>query len=229
MPSARVPGFRPSVNGFPFPNWFPPDRPFFLFDTPLGPVRFADATRGLCGGMIFTAIDLFHAGVRTPPSEPTDPLFRHFCRRLLTSWGLPFGWLKYWDWQRRPDASRFASGVRTRRGVSSLMIENEWPVIRGKLDAGELVPLGIVKVAGWSLIKMGLNHQVLAYGYDASGDDVTVHIYDPNYPGDDTTTLRWSVADPDSPRMVTHSCEGPTVRGVFATEYRPPRELPDIL
>jgi hypothetical protein len=46
---------------------------------------------------------------------------------------------------------------------------------------------------------------VLAYGYDQSGDDVTVHVYDPNYPGDDTTTLRWSLTDPDAPQMVTHS------------------------
>jgi hypothetical protein len=27
---------------------------------------------------------------------------------------------------------------------------------------------------------LGKNHQVLAYGYERSGQDVTVHIYDPN-------------------------------------------------
>jgi hypothetical protein len=224
----RVPDFRPSVNGFPFANWFPTDRPFFLFDTPLGPVQLADASRGLCGGMIFAAMDLFHAGVRDLPGTPTEPLFRHFCRRLLTSWGIPFGWMRYVEWQVRPTASRFVSGVRTRRGVSSLMIETEWPKIRSLLDAGKLVPLGVVKQAGWSLRKMALNHQVLAYGYDLHGDDVTVHIYDPNFPGDDTATLRWNLADPDAAREVTHSCEGPTVRGVFLTEYHPPRQLPAL-
>lgn len=228
MPSARVPEFRPSVNGFPFPNCFPCDRPFFLFDTPLGPVQFADATRGLCGGMIFTAIDLFEAGVRSLPSESTDGLFRHFCQRLFTSWGMPFTWVKYLDWQRRPDGSKFVSGVRVRRGVSSLMIETEWPKVRERLDAGKLVPLGLVKQTGWSVRKLGLNHQVLAYGYDLQGDDLTVHIYDPNYPGDDSVTLKWNLADPDQPRRVTHSREGDNVRGVFFTEYHPPRSLPEF-
>lgn len=226
MPSARVPDFRPSRNGFPFPNCFPCDRPFFLFDTPFGPVEFADASRGLCGGMIFAAIDLFHAGVRELPTKPTDTLFRHFCRRLFTSWGMPFTWMKYLDWQRRPDGSKFVAGVRTRRGISSLMIEREWPKISSELEAGRLVPLGLVKQSGWGLRKLGLNHQVLAYGYDLLGDDLTVHIYDPNYPGDDSAALTWNVADPDAPRTVTHNREGPNVRGVFATEYRPPRSLP---
>lgn len=224
--SVWVGDFRPSVHGFPFPNWFPPDRPFFLFDTPFGPVGVADATRGLCGGMVFTAIDLFEAGVRTIPREPTDALFRQFCRRLFTSWGMPFAWVKYWDWQRRPNGSHFIAGVRTRRGVSSLMIEREWPILRHELHAGRLVPLGLVKETGWSPLKLGRNHQVLAYGYDQSGDDVTIHIYDPNYPGDDTATLKWSVTDPDTPRTVSHSCEGDTVRGVFVTEYLPPPRLP---
>jgi hypothetical protein len=224
--TARVPDFRPSVNGFPFANSFPTDRPFFLFDTPFGPVQVADASRGLCGGMIFTAMDLFHAGVRTLPSTPTEPLFRHFCQRLLTSWGMPFTWVKYLDWQRRPDASRFVAGVRTRRGVSSLMIETEWPKVRGQLDAGKLVALGLVKQSGWSVRKLGLNHQVLAYGYDLRGDELTVCVYDPNYPGDDTVTLTWNLADPDAARVVSHSIEGPSVRGVFATEYVPPRGLP---
>jgi hypothetical protein len=139
---------------------------------------------------------------------------------------MPFTWVKYLDWQRRPDGSKFVSGVRVNRGVSSLMIETEWPRVRERLEAGKLVALGLVKQTGWSVGKLGLNHQVLAYGYDLDGDELTVHIYDPNYPGDDTAMLRWNLADPDSPRMVTHSCEGPNVRGVFFTEYHPPRSLP---
>ena len=226
--SGRVPDFRPSVNGFAFANSFPTDRPFFLFDTPFGPVQFANASRGLCGGMIFTVMDLFHAGVRTLPTHATDALFRHFCRRLLTSWGMPFAWLKYLDWQRRPSASRFVAGVRTRRGVSSLMIETEWPKIRAKLDSGQLAALGLVKQSGWSVRKLGLNHQVLAYGYDLHGDHLTVHVYDPNYPANDTAALQWNLTDPDAARLVTHTLEGPSVRGVFHTEYTPPRTLPTV-
>lgn len=221
-----MPDFRPSVHGFPFPNWFPPERKFYLFTSPFGPVGVADATRGLCGGMVFAAIDLFDAGVCPVPAEASDPLFRHFCRRLWVSWGLPLAWLRYWDWQRLPSGSRFVAGVRLKRGVSSLMIETEWPTIRGRLDAGQLVPLGLVKCYGADPRLLAKNHQVLAYGYDLNATDLTVHIYDPNYPGDDTITLSWSLANPDAPRMVHHSREGATVRGVFATAYRPPRTLP---
>lgn len=224
--SARVPGFRPSTHGFPFPNWYPPGRKFFLFNGPFGPVGVADATRGLCGGMVFAVIDLFDAGVCPVPTEPIDPLFRHFCRRLWVSWGLPLAWVRYWDWQRRPCGSRFVKGVRLLRGVSSLMIETEWPQIRQLLDSGRLVPLGLVKEYGADPRKLARNHQVLAYGYDLDDDRLTVHIYDPNFPGDDTATLGWSLAHPDAPRMVTHSREGASVRGVFATRYRPPRNLP---
>ncbi len=220
--SVRVPGFRPSVHGFPFPNSYPPDRPFFLFDTPFGAVQFADATRGLCGGMVYAAIDLFVAGLPVP-ATPTDPVFRRFCRRMFTSWGVPFGWMKYLDWMRRPGASKFVTGVRTTRGLTSLTVETEWPKIRELLDAGQLVPLGLVKAQGLNPRKMGQNHQVLAYGYDASGDDVSLAVYDPNYPGDDGVRLSFSLADPDVERSVVHTCEGPTVRGVFATDYRLPK------
>jgi hypothetical protein len=106
------------------------------------------------------------------------------------------------------------------------MIETEWPKIRGRIDAGKLVPLGLVKEYGASPLKLAKNHQVLAYGYDLVGDDLTVRVYDPNYPGDDSASLMWNLAHPDASRMVTHSCEGANVRGVFATDYRPPRTLP---
>jgi hypothetical protein len=226
--STRVADFRPSVHGFPFPNSFPPDRKFFLFNTPVGPVGFADATRGLCGGMIFTAMDLFHHGRRAVPQTPTDPVFRYFCRRLFSSWGVPFAWVKYWDWQLRPLASWTVAGVRVRDGVTRLTALDEWPKIRAALDAGQLASLGLVKQRGVSPLKLGQNHQVLGYGYDfdeASGE-VTIHIYDPNYPGDDTCGVRFQTADPDAGRMVDHSCEGPSVRGVFYTEYRPTSNPP---
>jgi hypothetical protein len=226
--SVRVADFRPSVHGFPFPNSYPKDRKFFLFDTPFGPLGMADASRGLCGGMIFTVMDLFHHGVRAVPASPTDPVFRYFCRRLFSSWGVPFAWLKYWSWQLRPGASKTVAGVRVRDGVTRLTVLEEWPKIRAALDRGQLAPLGLVKQAGFSPAKLGMNHQVLAYGYDLDEADnrATIHIYDPNYPGDDTCALTVRLTDPDANRAVVHSCEGPSVRGVFFTEYRPTAEPP---
>jgi hypothetical protein len=228
--SVRVADFLPSVHGFPFPNSYPTDRPFHLFDTPFGAVGVADASRGLCGGMIFTAMDLFYHGVRTVPQVPSEPVFRYFCRRLFTSWGVPFAWMKYWDWQLRPMVSKSIAGVRVRDGVRRLTVLDEWPKIRSSLDRGELAALGLVKQVGIRPSKLGLNHQVLAYGYELNETtgEVTIRIYDPNYPGDDSATLSFSTTDAEAGQFVNHSCEGAAIRGVFFTEYRSTIEPPQF-
>jgi hypothetical protein len=91
----------------------------------------------------------------------------------------------------------------------------------------------LIKVASRNPWDMGLNHQVLATGYDANPDtgDVALHLYEPNYPitgpGDADVTLGFSVRDHDRKRVV-HSREGESVRGFFLNpRYRPmkpPRE-----
>jgi hypothetical protein len=226
--SVRVADFRPSVHGFPFPNCYPKDRKFFLFNTPFGPCGVADASRGLCGGMIFAVMDLFHHRMQPVPDTPTDPVFQYFCRRLFASWGVPFAWVKYWDWQLRPMVSKTFAGVRVRDGVSRLTCEAEWPKVKAALDRGELAALGLVKEQGISPARLGRNHQVLGYGYDLDEPtgDVAVSIYDPNYPGNDNVTLTWNLSDPDTGQPVTHACEGPSVRGLFYTDYRPTANPP---
>ena len=137
--------------------------------------------------MIFTAMDLYHLGLPVP-QEHSPPLFAYFARRLIESWNLPFGALKYYDWQRRPLASR-ASRDSYRAGLTVRTVEAEWPRIRADLDAGHPVALGVVKVEGWDFRRIAQNHQVMAYGYDLdeAKNEVTIRIYDPNYPGDEAT------------------------------------------
>ncbi|QEL13656.1 hypothetical protein [Limnoglobus roseus] len=212
--------FVPSRNGFPFPNWFPPGTPVVELPTPFGVIPIGNANGGLCGGMVFTAIDLFRYG-QLPPPDPDRPVVRYLGGRLVDSFNLPFGFLKYYDWQRRPTTSRYALGLNVQTGVSSLTIDNEWPRVQMLLDAGQLAALGLVKVYSLSPREMGKNHQVLAYGYDLDDDQtVTLKVYDPNYPGDDGVTLSLNLQDAEAGRGVTHSREGESVRGFFLTEYR---------
>jgi hypothetical protein len=226
--SVRVPNFLPSTHGLPWPNWYPVGTPVFLMRTPLGALGVPDASRGLCGGMIFTTMDLHHHGIRSIPQAPEKPVFEYICHRLFTSWGLPFGWMKYWDWQNRPDRTR--TGLFGRTGVLELTINSEWPKIRTALDAGQLVAVGLVNVQNWRLTKLGLNHQVLVYGYDFDEEttEVTLQTYDPNYPGDDTITMRFKLNSvlQEGPVRITHTVTGPTIRGVFLTDYRPLTEPP---
>lgn len=218
-------GFLPSKHGFPFPNCFPAGAPVLDLPGPLGRLaRYPGG--GVCGGMVFVALDHYLHGVPVP-AEPTDALFRHLWRRLLGSWNFPFGVLRYYDWQRRPLESRFVGGVRVRVGTTALTAA-EWPKMRALLDAGMPAPLGVVQATGYDPRQMPRHHQVLATGYDATDDGVSLHVYDPNWPGDDALTLTLPLRTPDAGAMVTHGIEGPTVRGVFLSEYRRPDALPEF-
>ena len=94
-----VRNFRPSQNGFHFSNSF--------IDVPydfkvLGvPIRSGHAYNGMCGGMIFAVCDLFYAG-KQPPDDRFSPskgqFFTYLCQRLIDSFALPFGPLKYYIW-----------------------------------------------------------------------------------------------------------------------------------
>ncbi|MBV9099387.1 MAG: hypothetical protein JO079_15160, partial [Frankiaceae bacterium] len=59
--SGQVQGFLPSIFGFRFVNSFP-DEPDYQVDIPkVGKVSIGNASNGLCGGMVYTVCDYFHA------------------------------------------------------------------------------------------------------------------------------------------------------------------------
>jgi hypothetical protein len=194
--------------------------PVVSIPTPFGTANFGNAGVGLCGGMIYTAIDLFLFGLPVPP-EPTEPVVRYISHRLLDSFNFPFGWMKYLDWQVRHGHS-----TRLLPGITELTAR-DWPRIKAVLDAGQLCPLGLVKIQSWDPFQLGHNHQVLAYGYeyDDATSDLTVQIYDPNFPAD-PCELRTNLNEPTRQRQVRHSIEGETVRGFFPTDYRRPAVPP---
>ena len=218
--------FLPSKHGLPFPNCFPAGTPVLAIPTPFGRVSFGNAGSGICGGMIFTAADL-HAFGLPPPADCSPALFRYLCRRMLASIDLPFGFLRYYDWQRRPADSRTVAGT-LRPGLTALTARREWPKVKAQLDAGLTAPLGIVKAHSYNPLRLVQNHQALAYGYslDEATGELTVNVYDPNCPGDDGVTLSLDLRDPDRGTPVVHSREGPSVRGFFLTPYRRPLDPP---
>jgi hypothetical protein len=206
----QLTGFEPRQHGFHFPNAFPAV-PDITFSTPLGKVEIGNAANGLCGGMVFCALDHFLAKrpippITTPPAE--GPLFDGFVRRLLNSFNLPLGIFNYIVLMHPDypdgDENRLGGNTFAPHGRAWETIRVQWPVIKSMLDSGQPCPLGLIRVKSADLSNLGHNHQVLATGYDVTDDQLTLFIYDPNYP-DHSQSLSMSLAAPEQPTPIRYS------------------------
>jgi hypothetical protein len=217
--------FLPSVHGFVFDNAWP-SQPAVVVRTPLGSLDLGNAAAGLCGGMAFAALDFWHAGVVPPQVRPAqgDPLFSFLVRRLVDSWHVPAGVAQYYQWMNLPDTDTTYEVLGRRlldeHGLAWRTVVQQWPQVQAGIDSGAPVPLGVVTVRSRKPQDLSLNHQVLAYGYDVSGAQVTLHVYDPNRgPRDDVTvTFRTDAPATDAGLVSTLGLSRP-VRGFFRTAY----------
>jgi len=224
MPSVRIPGFTPQGSGFRFANDFP-HVPLRNIGVPgVVSVPIGDAANGLCGGMAFAARDYFEAH-RTPPPDTdapgSGPLYDYLVRRLIDSFSLPAGPLRYLELMKPalPDGESFLSRLGLiPHGRAWRMIRQEFPKVRADLDSGHPSPLGMVEVKSLDPFRLGENHQVLAYGYDLDGDALALHVYDPNWPGRDVT-MSFPVGDPNHPLAVTYD-PATAVFAFFRVDYR---------
>ncbi len=141
---------------------------------------------GLCGGMAWTALDHWNAGVPIPRganpgdrptrSAPAPGAIRDLIwRRLLDSLG-PGGVLRgTLEWSLiLNQVPAFAGG-----GTSGLMNRTrpEWDKLRRHIDAGRPWPIGLVCANRdvWD------QHQILVYGYENTGPDQgSLYIYENN-------------------------------------------------
>ena len=232
MSSAAVPGFLPSLHGFRFANRWPPG-PTVTFG-PFDPriLGIGDASVGLCGGMVTTARDLFEAGIAPPPdAEPPpngSPRFTYIVRRQVES----LDWLRvplhFFDLQAfRPDPPSRLSTVLRREPPRVVAVGDEWPKIRGDIDAGRAPILGLIRTASSSPRDLTRNHQVLAYAYDEAADGFGIRVYDPNHPGRDDVELRATLDSaeprPRPDRIQLAQSTGEPLLGFFRQPYSRPR------
>lgn len=219
----NVPGFLPSTSGFHFSNSFSAV-PHFTIDVLGQQIPIGNAANGLCGGMAFAARDYFEARVPIPSettSPSSGPVFDYLVRRLWDSFNLPSGPITYMTLMHPdlPDHETWLSNAGLApRGRAWVMIINEWPKIRADIDSGHPSPMGLIRIKSGNPFEMGQNHQVLAYGYCLDGTDLTIRLYDPNYPNDDNVTISLNIADPQHTTPVTSS-KGQTVWCFFRPVY----------
>ncbi len=209
MIEGAVPGFRPSVNGFPFANAWPHVAPIRL-GVGAASVGVGDASRGLCGGMVFTVADLAASGIPTPRDpQPADGSrrFRYIVRRQVESF----------DWLRLP-ARFYAEMVSSaeRRARTSLAAAAS---AREAIDAGRLAMLGLVRVASRNPLRLTENHQVLAWRYADDGASLRLGLYDPNHPGDDAVELALELGDDRRTIGSMRQSTGEPLLGILVAPY----------
>jgi len=204
-----VQNFLPSHNGFHFPNYFA-DVPYEFRLLGLK-VKGGKASNGMCGGMIYAVCDLFYSGQQAPDQQiapDKGPLFVYLSQRLIESFSLPFGPLQYYIWMNPwlPDSDGKLPKISlTVHGRAWKTIVVEWPKIKQEIDANRLCPIGIILLKSWNPDHLGRNHQVLVYGYELEGNDLTLLLYDPNSPGDDEVSLAVNVAEPLKRAVITYT------------------------
>ena len=193
--SNAVPGFLPSTNGLRFVNRFPAQATIFLRLGGRTILGLGNAADGLCGGLATVTRDLFDAGMApwedVDPPEGDSPHFRELVWRQVDSFELGRVPFRFYDLAvARPDPPTAWSRLLRRRPRPVETVRREWPRIRADVDAGHLSMVGLVRAATWDPRLLGLNHQVVAYGYEVSRDSLSLSIYDPNHPLDDTVRIR---------------------------------------
>jgi hypothetical protein len=219
--------FLPSRDGFAFTNAWPSE-PAVVVETPFGSITIGNADAGLCGGMVFAALDYWHAGILPPTARPApgEPLYRFIVQRLIDSWQLPAGVAEYYQWMCLPDGDTgfdlFGRQVVLDCGLAWRTIQEQWPRITADLDNGAPVPLSVVTVASANPANLGVNHQVLAYRYSAAVSEVTVGVYDPNSGQNDGIFIRFDPRTPSEPTTFANNLNiARPVRGFFRTAYAP--------
>lgn len=213
--------FLPSRDGLHFPNRFPPGPTLRI--GPFDPrwIGIGDASQGLCGGMVFTARDLWHADVEPPvdgePPPNGSPRFQSIVRRQVESL----------DWLRVPLRFYDLSAFRPfpgRRARADVTVDDEWPRVRADLDAGQPSMLGLIRRASANPLLLGLNHQVMAFGAGWDDSAIRIRIYDPNWPDRDDVALRLDLDEAGRPAALAQSTGEPLLAFFRAPyERRDPR------
>jgi hypothetical protein len=179
---------------------------------------------GLCGGMAFLARDVYEAA--TPQLRGTDSrsiplgLGRYILSRLLDSFLGP-GVIPYWlHASRELDYGTWFWG----QGLYAETIDAASQVMR-HIDAGALVPIGVVLAQSpwpWDVFQ---NHVELVYGYDLDGTRLTLHVYDSNVEGSDQVTISLDVASRAPVQPITTNGtsiqnQPGRIRGFFVLPYQ---------
>jgi hypothetical protein len=238
-PSARhgAGDFLPSKNGYHFSNKWG-DVPYQLppLRGSLPDLKYGNAKNGLCGGMVYSVRDYFEAQKpvppdTVPPAGEQNPLFIYIVDRLFDSFDIDDVtlYLKLMDPAYPDTDENILNPVGLANGRAFVMAKIEFPLIRQDILAGHTSPMGLVMIKSLWPGDIGENHQVLAYAYQARGQDIDLWVYDPNKPDKDDVKISFNITSTADPIVVTHNVEDnkAPIYCFFRTNYSV-RNAPDF-
>ncbi len=194
----KLTNFLLEKHSFLFPNRFIL-KSFFI--SPRAPFYY-----GLCGGMCYTALDIYYQNDDAPdfnnPEALPKNLLSYLVNRQLHSTGFR-SLIKLLQWLFHPTTKLLKSSIT-----------NELPRILSSLHTGNPVP--IILVRSKKLNNPTNNHQILIVGYKNENENTELRCYDPNYPGG-YTSLHIN-RNPDQLQIVQST--GEAVRGFFVNYYK---------
>jgi len=80
--------------------------------------------------------------------------------------------------------------------------------------------LGLIRSTSANPVHLGHNHQVVAWAYDVSPTELTLRLYDPNWPDRDDVSIRVRLAGGSTVDLTQST--GEALFGFFRAPYTPP-------
>jgi hypothetical protein len=205
MLSKHCYGYTPSTNGFQFSSDDLPSPSIRLTLNNGSQLDLNQVTRTLAGGMSFASADYYRVLQQItsgPAPSGSDALYMYLVERQLDS--LDQSVIAHIIAVMSPGVPRYDGEVAQSTGLStvgqqqlrsraSVLVLDELPRIVRDINLGNPVQLCLIEQTTADPRLLGeANRQVLCYGYDANGDDYTLHVYDPEYPTEDNAALQFT-------------------------------------
>lgn len=168
------------------------------------------AIYGLCGGMVFAALDYFLAGL-TLPYQDESPRSGSTLLRFLR--------LRQWDsFHGARVPARVISWMLHQDSAVAEQSAREYTRLKAAVERGQPAPLCLVRVGAPG--NPTHNHQVLALGYeeDLTTGQVALPLYDPNRPAEEPS-ITFYLRDGRCEELAQSS--GEPLRGFFVIDYAP--------
>lgn len=194
--------FEPILHGYRFSNRFEKNLPNFMLKLIL-----RDSVYGLCGGMVFSALDSFLNKSDLNPVIKTSDLEPKF---------INFLWKRQFD--SMPIKNYLQLTHKTFQNDQKLLhdtFKRQIPWVIETINKG--VPAAIIIIRSKNIENPTDNHQILLTDYKINGPITEFTCYDPNHPSK-STILR--ICMKFGEESISQST-GEFVRGFFVNKYQP--------